>query len=124
MTFKELLIKWNNGFSRGGQAKLAKILNISEPTIARWADRKLKPSEIQIRKMAKLFNISEEELRQMFMPCNNQNVGRDNNGTMTQSVGVAEAEIKELTARVEQIGKDVQIMNLKMDLMLEKMKDK
>lgn len=62
-TFIELLINWHKGIERGSQVALARTLGLSKVTIGRWVNGDLKPSEIQIKKMAKLFKKNEEEVR-------------------------------------------------------------
>ncbi len=64
--FLNLLIAWNNGIERGAQAKLSKLLEVSKVTMLRWVKNDLKPSEKQIKKMAKILKKTEEELKNIF----------------------------------------------------------
>lgn len=137
MNFKNILTEWNDGIFRGAQAKFAREMGVSKVTVMRWLSGALRPSEKQIKNMAKLFKKSEEEIKSMFVVDNSVNQQANGNsgnvisgnsfsnvGNVAASHGGAEAEIKELAAKVEQMGKDIQILNLKMDLILEKMKGK
>ena len=63
---EELLKNWNNGILRGAQLHLAQELNISHVSVTRWFKGTQKPSEIYIKKMSKIFNKSEEEIREIF----------------------------------------------------------
>lgn len=135
MKFIECLREWNGGISRGARAKLAKVLKVTETTVMRWAKGEL-PSEEKMRDIAKILNKSEKEVREMFVADNSVNQqGNGNSGNVitgnnnSQNVntalpGVAETEVKEIAGEIKQMKKDIQILNLKMDLMLEKMKDK
>lgn len=126
MTLKEILRKWNEGFEYGSQVRLAKELKVSEATVARWIAGKLRPSEKKIKEMSKIFNIPVEQISSLFHEDGKQvqNVGRDNNDTMQQVGNIFEIQnIKSLEIKVEQISKDIQILNLKLDLILEKLKN-
>lgn len=63
---EEILKQWNNGVLRGAQLHLAQKLNISHVSVTRWFKGTQKPSEIFIKKMSKIFNKSEEEIREIF----------------------------------------------------------
>lgn len=66
MNKEELLKKWNNGILRGSQAKLAEKLAVASPTISEWISGKKSPSEENIKKMSKIFNNTEEEIKGIF----------------------------------------------------------
>lgn len=59
----KLIMRINNGNIRGSQTKLAQLINVSQPTIARWLTGSIDPSAENIIKMSKAFNCSEEEVR-------------------------------------------------------------
>lgn len=59
----KLIMRINNGNIRGAQTKLSQIINVSQPTIARWLTGSIEPSAENISKMAKALACSEEELR-------------------------------------------------------------
>lgn len=63
---EELLAAFNEGNLRGSQAKLASLLKLSTPTISEWMAGKKNPGEKNIKKMAKIFKKSEEEIREIF----------------------------------------------------------
>ena len=65
-TLEELLQKWNNGILRGARRRLAEELGINEATVSMWVSGRAKASEENINKMAKLFKISEREVRMAF----------------------------------------------------------
>lgn len=60
----KLIMRINNGNIRGSQTKLAQIIKVSQPTIARWLTGAIEPSAENIRKMARAFECSEEEVRE------------------------------------------------------------
>ncbi|WP_428065406.1 S24 family peptidase [Candidatus Proelusimicrobium volucris] len=64
--FEKMLETWNNEALRGAKAKLSKEMNVSEVTVSRWAKGELKPGQAAIKKMAKIFKKSEEEIREIF----------------------------------------------------------
>ena len=66
MTKEELLKQINNGIVRGAQTKIAKELGISHVSVLRWFSGQLKPSEENIKKMSKIFDISEEKIKEAF----------------------------------------------------------
>lgn len=66
MKKEDLLKKINNGIVRGAATKLANDLGISHVSVSRWLSGQLKPSEENIRKMSKIFNVSEHEIKAAF----------------------------------------------------------
>lgn len=60
----KLIMRINDGNIRGAQTKLAQIINVSQPTIARWLTGSIEPSAENISKMAKAFSCTEEEVRE------------------------------------------------------------
>lgn len=62
----KLIMRINNGNIRGGQTKLAQLINVSQPTIARWLTGSIEPTAENIKKMMKVFNCTEEELQDAF----------------------------------------------------------
>lgn len=66
MTFKQHLKRWNKGIERGAQTRLAQALGIAPNTVSQWVNLGLTPGEELLRKVAKLFEISEDEALKMF----------------------------------------------------------
>lgn len=66
MTKEELLKQINNGIVRGAQTKIAKELGISHVSVLRWFSGQLKPSEENIKKMSKIFDIAEDKIKEAF----------------------------------------------------------
>lgn len=64
--FLNLLIQWNNGIERGAKSKLAETLGITRSIVGLWVTDKQKPGEINLRKMAQIFGVSESDIRQVF----------------------------------------------------------
>lgn len=62
----ELLLKINGGYERGARAKLAKVLGITLGGVSRWFQGKEKPSLQNIDKMARIFDIPAEEIKEAF----------------------------------------------------------
>ena len=56
----------NNGNIRGGQTKLSQIINVSQPTIARWFAGLIEPTAENISNLAEAFGVSEKEVRDAF----------------------------------------------------------
>ena len=65
ITINELLLQ-KYGAIRGAQTRLAKDLQTSQSTIASWIGGRNKPSPDFVRKMAKIFNVSEQEVTLAF----------------------------------------------------------
>lgn len=59
----KLIMRINNGNIRGGQTKLAQLINVSQPTIARWLNGAIDPTAENIKKMAQVFNCEEKEVK-------------------------------------------------------------
>lgn len=127
-TFKELLTEWNNGYEYGSQVKLARELKLSQSTIMRWVTGALRPSEKQIKNMAKLFKKSEEEIKSMFVVDNSVNQqANGNSGNVSQTVnnaggGEIEGIRQELRETRESLGDKIKILEAKLDLILEKLR--
>lgn len=62
----EKLFDEKYGIIRGAQSKLAKDLKINQSSVASWVSGRTKPSPDLIKKMAKIFKKSEEEIREIF----------------------------------------------------------
>lgn len=62
----EFLLKINGGYERGARAKLAKCLGITLGGVSRWFQGKEKPSLQNIDKMARMFDIPAEEIKEAF----------------------------------------------------------
>ena len=134
-TFKELLTEWNNGYEYGSQVKLARELKLSQSTIMRWVTGALRPSEKQIKNMAKLFKKSEEEIKAMFVVDNsvnqqangNSGVIMGNNNSNVNNVaashgGDIEGIRQELRETRESLGDKIKVLEAKLDLILEKLR--
>lgn len=65
-TLEELLKEWNNGVLRGARRRLSEELGINEATVSMWVSGRAKPSEENIKKMSKIFDISEEKIKAAF----------------------------------------------------------
>ncbi len=63
----KLLKQINNGKFTGSRRKLARLLNVSDTSVSTWCRKEKKPSLDMISKMAKIFNISEDELEKIFL---------------------------------------------------------
>ena len=66
----KLIMRINNGNIRGGQTKLAQLINVSQPTIARWLSGAIEPSAENISNMAEAFGVLEEEVREALKEIN------------------------------------------------------
>lgn len=67
MTKNELLQHINDGQIRGAQAKLASDLQISTASVANWFTGKSFPSTENIKKMSKIYNLPENEIKKTFL---------------------------------------------------------
>jgi len=61
-----LFASLNNGVVRGCQIKVAKALNTTDVVVSRWVKGISKPSEESVYKLAKLFEKTEEEIKDIF----------------------------------------------------------
>ncbi len=66
MTKEDLLKKINNGIVRGAATKLANLLDISHVSVSRWISGQLKPSEENVKKIAKVCGVSERDVKNAF----------------------------------------------------------
>lgn len=66
MSFENLLKKWNNGIERGAQARLVAETGLSKALISNYISGRQRPSEIAIKKIAKVLGVSVEELENIF----------------------------------------------------------
>jgi predicted transcriptional regulator len=114
---EELIRNWNGGIFRCAQSKLAKALGVSTPTITRWVKGDLIPSEIQVKKMSRILKKPEEEIKEIFNVKNKVSINANNNrnirGGINQVVYASDMDI---------LKKDMESVNLKLDLLLEKLK--
>lgn len=67
MTKNELLQHINDGQTRGAQAKLASDLQISTASVANWFSGKSFPAAENIKKMSKLYSLTESEIKKIFL---------------------------------------------------------
>ena len=56
----------NNGMVRGAQIKVARALKTTDVVVNRWVKGVAKPSEESVGKLAKTFNKTEDEIKQIF----------------------------------------------------------
>lgn len=66
MNKKELLLRFNGGILRGAQVSLARKLNVTEATVSRWLDGKIKPSEQYVLAMSRLAGCSPADIASVF----------------------------------------------------------
>ena len=66
MNIEEVLKKWNGGFLRGAKKALADALGVPDTSVSHWIAGRAEPSEKHIKKMSKLFSLSEEEIKKAF----------------------------------------------------------
>lgn len=66
----KLIMRINNGNIRGGQTKLAQLIKVSQPTIARWLTGAIEPTSENIKKMAQVFNSTIEEVQEALREIN------------------------------------------------------
>lgn len=62
----DTLFERKYGAIRGGQTKLSKDLGVDQSTISSWISGRNKPTKDHVKKMAKLFNVSEQEISVCF----------------------------------------------------------
>lgn len=66
----KMIMRINNGNIRGGQTKLASLINVSQPTVARWLSGTSEPSAENIEKMAEVFGVLDDEVREALSEIN------------------------------------------------------
>lgn len=66
----KMIMRINNGNIRGGQTKLASILGVSQPTVARWMNGSVEPTAENISNMAQAFGVLEDEVREALSEIN------------------------------------------------------
>lgn len=65
MLFKDLLLKWNKGISKGAPVRFAKAVGVSQMTVSRWLKGGL-PDEPLRAKVAKILGITVDQLMSCF----------------------------------------------------------
>ncbi len=63
---KELLQNFNDGNYIGSKIKLAKMLGVTSASVSQWCLGQAEPSQVYVEKMAKIFNKSCEQIREIF----------------------------------------------------------
>lgn len=124
--FKDFDIKFQRILDEKGytQRSFAKKINKSSPYINSLCVGKRKPTAKTVKEIADALGVPAEYFLDesvsnsgVIMGNNNSNVSN-----VTAPHGVSESEVREMAGEIKQIKKDIQILNLKMDLMLEKLK--
>lgn len=67
---ESMIMRINNGSMRGGQTKLANLINVSQPSVARWLNGSSEPSPENLSNMAEIFGCTVEEVREAFNEIN------------------------------------------------------
>lgn len=114
MTKLDELFEKKYGAIRGGQTKLAKDLGADQSTVSGWIKGRTTPTKDFLKKMAKLFGVSEGEVLSAFSRTNNffenSNIaGRDNN-----IQGAPDMRLALIEKDIELLKKDVEIIKLKL----------
>lgn len=65
-TLREIVSKWNGGFYRGSQRKLAKALGFNEATVSNWFKGRGSPGEQARVKMAVILGIKKDAVDSFF----------------------------------------------------------
>lgn len=106
------------------QKELGKKLGISQAAINKYLRKNSNPTAETIKKIADALGVPvayflDESISNsgVIMGNNNSNVSN-----VTAPHGVSESEVREMAGEITQIKKDIQILNLKMDLILERIK--
>jgi transcriptional regulator with XRE-family HTH domain len=132
--FLEILKEWNGGIFRGSQARLAKELGLTQNSIKMWAQGLQTPSELNIKKMAKLFKMGEESLKLIFNPealetelKTNKDIPfpatpKDTN--IIYPKAETDRALDEVLKRIEKMELSLKLLDAKIDLILEKLKDR
>ena len=124
--FKDFNIKFQRILDEKGytQRSFAKIINKSSPYINSLCVGKRKPTAKAVKEIADALGVPvayflDESISNsgVIMGNNNSNVSN-----VTAPHGVSESEVREMAGEITQIKKDIQILNLKMDLILERIK--
>ena len=66
MSIEKLLKEWNGGVLRGAKKALADKLGVPDTSVSHWIAKRAKPSEKHIKKVVRLFGVSEEEVQDSF----------------------------------------------------------
>ena len=112
--FEDLLKKWNGGILRGAKIKLANEIKLPHTNISNWLAGRQNPSETAIKKMSKLFKKTEEEIKDIFgINDKIQQYAKKINHN-SGNINVINMEYR----------KEFETINLKLDLILERLKNK
>lgn len=117
----DLLRQINNGKLRGAKRKLASELDVSDATVGRWISGIMSPTGDFIKKMAKIFNTTEEEIRDAFGSGNknflsNSNIigNIDSNSGNIEMQSASDTRLALLQKDIEIIKKDIEIIKLQL----------
>lgn len=115
---KHILKEWNNGVDRGAKANSERALNISRGKMTDYLSGRQNPSEETIRKMAKLFNKSEEEIKRIFCSEKEKPAYTQNN---IRSKGSFHQVINEYKS--EALAAQMRTIEAKIDLLIQLVKE-
>ena len=111
LTEAEVLIKdWNGGMLNGAKTKLSKEIDVSPSNISDWLHNRQRPSERAVKKMAKLFNKTEDEVYKAFVGDKPKNITQNNIKSKDCNINLYKNEI---------INERLKNIDLKLDLILQ-----
>jgi transcriptional regulator with XRE-family HTH domain len=123
--FEKILEAWNDGIFRGAKVKFSREIGVDDSTVSAWLNGHSKPGVDKIKKMSKVLNISEDDIMKM-LNINNKNLinnlNSNNNvkGNVIQSLNDPNVEL--LKKDLEIVKEKMISQDLKLDLILEKLK--
>jgi len=106
------------------QRKFAEIFGVDHSQINMWCTGKRNPTKRTVKKISEALGVPVAYF--LNESVSNSGVIMGNNNSNVSNVAASHGGdiegIRQLSAKVEQMGKDIQILNLKMDLILEKLR--
>ena len=111
MKKKEFLKKINGGYERGGKVKLSKCTGLALSTISNWFAGRDKPTEQNIDKMARIFEMDPEDVRSVFYDDKTHNNFLQNSGTINTADNKSNINISaDDKNRILLIEKDIELL--------------
>jgi transcriptional regulator with XRE-family HTH domain len=114
--FEIELEKWNKGIFRGAKKKLSEKIKVSDSAISAWMSGHSHPAADKIAKIAKEFGKSEDEIKDIFGVKEKFFQNAVGNKNIKGNVNCIS------NANFDFLKKEFETLNLKLDLILEKLK--
>jgi len=122
MNAREKLLIDKYGKIRGSQTRLSKDLNVEQAVVSKWFNEMRKPGPDLVIKLAKIFNKSEDEIKEIFGVDDKYNVRNEIRGKHNIGGGINQTIVK--TSDLELLKEKIEKHDAQIALLFEKLKKK